>query len=56
MISMTSRQRITASPGGARVGDITVELILSYSYGNTPRQPKKKEEEDEKKTKIQIEI
>lgn len=29
--SIASRQRATASPGGARVGDITVELILSYN-------------------------
>lgn len=38
MISMTSRQRSIASPGGARVGDITVELILSYSYSSNNNQ------------------
>lgn len=30
--SRTSRQRDTASPVGARDGDITVQLILSYNW------------------------
>lgn len=62
MISMTSRQRNTASPGGARVGDITVELILSYSYRSTPRQPTQKkikietENNTKKKTKMKFKL
>lgn len=35
MASMVSRERDTASPGGARDGDITVQLIRSKSFDGT---------------------
>lgn len=45
MESTASRQRFMASPGGARDGDITCELIRSKSFNQEWHEKKGKKED-----------